>query len=184
VREHHEEPVRTPPARELNREAAREHEHREALARRHDDIEIDRRHGYYWSGYHSGMRIVGLPGGYLSLSLGGRPYYYYEGVYFQPGPTGYVVVNPPVGAIVPELPPGAETVVVSGTVYYYAGGAFYFAQPNGYAVVPPPLGVTVTTLPPGAVPVVINGNTYYSVDSVYYLPVMENGIIVYMTVRP
>ncbi len=151
---------------------------------RHFDTDIDRGRGYYWWGYHPGMVSRALPQGYVTFSVGNQPYYYYEGVYYEPGPSGYVVVTPPVGAVVSVLPPGVETLVANGTVYYYAGGAFYIQQPTGYAVVPPPLGVTVTTLPPGAVPVNINGNLYYTANSVYYMPVMQGGMTVYMTVRP
>jgi hypothetical protein len=82
------------------------------------------------------------------------------------------------------LPPGAEAVVVNGVAYYYAAGAFYAQQPSGFAVVPAPLGVTVTTLPPGAAPVTMNGLPYYTADQVYYMPVMQNGVTVYMTTRP
>jgi hypothetical protein len=95
-----------------------------------------------------------------------------------------VVVNPPVGAIVPQLPPGAEAIQVGPTVYYYAAGAFYVQQPQGFILVTPPLGITVGELPPGATQVIINGLVYYQAEGAYFQPVMQNGVTVYMTARP
>jgi hypothetical protein len=151
---------------------------------RHYDVDADRHRGYYWWGVHPGIVVGALPAGYLTFNFGGRPYYYYEGVYYQPGGSGYAVVAPPAGVIVPVLPPGAEAAVVNGAVFYYAGGVFYIQQPNGYAVVAPPLGATVSSLPPGAAPVTVRGMVYYLANNVYYLPVMQNGVTMYMTAQP
>lgn len=179
----HEAPVVVNRGREID--AARRAEiEREARDRRHLDIDEDRRHSYFWFGFHPGMFLHVLPPDYSQVYVGGVPYFYDQGVYYQSSPSGYVVVSPPVGAIVPALPPGAETVVAGSTVFYYAAGAFYLPQPQGYLVVAPPLGVTVTTLPPGAVPVVIRGAQYYQADGAYFLPVMEAGVTVYTTVQP
>jgi hypothetical protein len=174
-----------------NRSPARraEVEHREnerrVLERRHVDIEADRHHAFYWSGFYAGMAVGVLPPGYVQASVGATGYYYYDGVYFQPTTSGtYAVVAPPVGAIVPQLPSGAEAIAVGPTTYYYAGWAFYVQQPTGFAVMPAPLGVTVTMLPPGAAPVVIKGVLYYLANYVYYLPVMQGGVTVYVTAHP
>lgn len=114
----------------------------------------------------------------------GHPFFYFEGVYYDQGAAGYVIVAPPLGAVVSELPPGAETVVLGDTVYYYAGGAFYVQQPDGsFVVVAQPIGVTVTMLPPDAISVLINGIVHYQADSAYYLPVMQNGVTAYLTVH-
>ncbi|MGH7977538.1 MAG: DUF6515 family protein [Limisphaerales bacterium] len=151
--------------------------------RRRMDIDQDRRQSYFWSDYHKGMRIDRLPGGYRRIGLRGHFYFYFEGVFYDDESSGYVVIAPPVDAEIPELPPGAETVVVGDTIYYYAAGAFYVQQPDGgYVVVAPPMGVTVSLLPPDAVPVVINGTTYYQSDGTYYLPVMQNGVVAYLTI--
>jgi hypothetical protein len=112
-------------------------------------------------------------------------YYYYNGVYFRPTTEGtYMVVAPPLGAIVPELPEGAETFVIGSATYYYVGNAFYSPQPAGFAVVKAPLGVTVSGLPVGAVPAVINGAMYYLAGDTYFLPVMQAGVTVYVTAQP
>jgi Family of unknown function (DUF6515) len=158
------------------REEAREH--------RHFDFDEDRRHAYFWSGITAGAFFNALPTGYMPIYVGGNPYYYYQGAYYEPEASGYVAVTPPIGAVVPTLPPGAEPVVVGQTVYYYAGGAFYLQQPQGFAVVAPPLGVTVTSLPPGATPVYIRGGLYYQAGGAYFLPNMQGGVTVYTTVQP
>jgi hypothetical protein len=153
--------------------------------RRHVDIEADRHHAFYWSGFYAGMAVAVLPPGYMQVSVGATGYYYYDGVYYQPTTSGnYVVVAPPVGIIIPQLPSGVEPIAVGPTTYYYAGGAFYVQQPTGFAVMPAPLGVTVTTLPPGAAPSVVNGVLYYLANYIYYLPVMQGGVTVYVTANP
>jgi hypothetical protein len=151
--------------------------------RRRMDIDQDRSQSYFWSDYHKGMRVDRLPDGYRRFGVHGHDYFYYEGVYYDDEPSGYVVVDAPVDADIPDLPPGAETVEAGGTVYYYVDGAFYIQQADGsYVVVAPPIGVTVIELPSDAVQVVINGTIYYQADGTYYLPVMQNGVTAYLTI--
>ena len=161
-----------------------EHFGEEFRGNRYSDFDEDRRHGYFWSGIPYGGYYNVLPQGYLSIQVGGTPYYYYQGAYYEPESTGYVAVAPPVGAVVPAPPPGAEPVQVGPNVYYYAGGAFYVQQPQGFVVVAPPLGVTVGDFPPGATPVYIHGILYYQANGVYYLPSMQGGTTVYTTTQP
>lgn len=151
---------------------------------RHFDFDEDRQRGYFWAGIAPGMLFNALPSGYLPLTVGNNPYYYYGGAYYEQAPSGYVAVNPPIGAIVPAPPPGAEAISAGPNVYYYAGGAFYLQGPQGFTVVAPPLGVTVSVLPPGTAPVYIGATLYYQFDGAYFLPVMENGVVVYTTVQP
>ena len=147
------------------------------------DVDNERRQSYYWSDYHPGMRIDHLPDGYRHFGLRGHDYWFYGGVFYDGGPSGYMVVAPPLDATIPDLPPGVETVQdASGNVYYYAGGAFYIQTSDGYEVVAPPMGVTVTALPPDAVTVVINGGQYFQADGVFYQPVIQDGVTVYLTV--
>jgi hypothetical protein len=164
-------------AREPERNGVREWE----SARRRNDFDEDRRNSYQWSHFHRGMQVNVLPQGYFQLYAGGQPYYYYDGIYYQPQASGYVVAAPPIGAVVPAVPPGAETVLAGPNVYYYADGTFYVQQPNGFQVVSAPIGVTVSTLPPDATPVVVNGSTYYQSNGVNYMPVLQNGVTVYLT---
>jgi hypothetical protein len=171
--EHFVQPVPT----QINRARA------EQADRQRMDIAQERRQSYFWSDYHSGMRIDRLPDGYRRFRIHDHDYFYFEGVFYDYEPSGYVVIAPPVDAEIPELPPGAETVVVGDTIYYYAAGAFYLQQPDGgYVVVAPPMGATVSLLPPDAVEVIVNGITYYQADGIYYQPVIENGVTVYLTI--
>jgi len=149
------------------------------------DFDEDRRHAFHWWRFHPGLIVDVLPFGYVPIYFGGTPYYYYEGVFYEPAPSsGYIVVPPPVGVIVPTLPPGVEAIVAGGILCYYAAGTFYVPHPNGYQVIRAPLGVIVSSLPADAVPVTLNGRFYYQARGVYYLPVMQDGVTVYMTVQP
>ncbi len=159
--------------------------HEQAIReRRHLDLDEDRRHAFHWSHFRPGVIVDVLPFGYFPIYVGGATYYYYAGVFYEPTLSGYVVVTPPLGVVVPVLPPGAEAVVAGGVVYYYAAGVFYVQHPNGYRVVPAPLGVTVSSLSPDAVPVNVNGRLYYQARGVHFLPVMQDGVTVFITAQP
>ena len=173
-----------PERREVNERDRRPEFEHEFRTRRHFDFDEDRRHSYFWFGYNPGMVLGTLPPAYSEVYVSGNPYFYDQGVYFQPGPSGYVVVSPPLGAGVAALPPGAEPIQVGPTTYWYAGGAFYVQQPQGYVVVSPPPGITVSELPPGAQQVVLNGAIYYQADGAYFQPMMQDGVTVYTTVQP
>ncbi len=178
----HEAPIAREQGREFEagRRAEMERENRE---RRHLDIDEDRRHAFFWDRYHPGMILNVLPPDYAPVYVGSTPYYYDQGVFYQSTPSGYAVVTPPIGALVPALPPGAEAIPVGSIIYYYAGGAFYLPQPQGYLVVTPPPGISVTSLPADATPVVINGTQYYQADGAYFLPMFQGGVTVFTTVR-
>lgn len=100
---------------------------------RHVDIDIDRRRPGFGVGLVAGLvtgavigtAIASPPRGYSTVYRGSSPYAYYNGVYYQPAPSGYVVVAPPIGVIVPMLPPGASVAVVNGGAYYLFNGLYY-----------------------------------------------------------
>jgi hypothetical protein len=151
--------------------------------RRRMDVGDERRQSYFWSDYHRGMHINRLPDGYRRFRFHDRVFFYFQGVYYDNEPSGYVVVDAPVDADVPDLPPGAETLDVNGTLYYYADGVFYIQQADGsYVVVAAPIGATVSMLPPDAVAVAINGSVFYQSGGTYYMPVMQNGVTAYLVV--
>jgi len=162
---------------------------REVVPRRdivvHRDVEVDVHRPRFWHDFVFGRRLGVLPLGFLSLQIGGAPYFYCGGIYYQPVDGGYQEVYPPVGAAVPQPPEGAIEVVAGGQTYYYAGGAFYLQQPDGtYAIAPTPLGVVVPELPPGATQVSINGTVAYQFNGIYYEPIFVNGVTQYETVQP
>ena len=151
----------------------------------HRDVEVDVHRPRFWHDFAFGRRLAALPLGYFSLQLGGVPYYYYDGIYYQPAGGGYQEVYPPVGAAVPEPPDGSIEVDAGGLTYYYAGGAFYLVQADGtYAIAPTPIGVVVPELPPGAVQVSLNGGIAYQFNGIYYEPVFVNGVTQYETIMP
>jgi hypothetical protein len=108
-----------------------------------------------------------------------------DGIFYQQDPGGdYVVVQPPVGAIIPALPEGAVAIVVGPTTYYYLDGVFYVAQDGGYAVVNPPSGIVVPMLPEGADMLISGvGVVNYQFNGFNYQPSIQNGVTVY-TVNP
>lgn len=64
----------------------------------------------------------------------GRTQRYYtddDGVYYVKSNNNYIVVDPPVGAIVYELPYGFEVVTINGTKYYQVDDNFYELVYNG-----------------------------------------------------
>jgi hypothetical protein len=150
----------------------------------HHDVDVDFRHDRFWHRFHYGDRFNILPIGYVAIYVNGAPYYYDDGIYYQPADNGYQEVYPPVGADVPELPDGAVAIDAGGQTYYYAGGAFYLQADNGYNVAPTPIGVTVPELPPGAVEVVVSGGVAYQFNGIYYRPVFVDGVTQYMTFLP
>jgi len=47
------------------------------------------------TGLAVGAYVASLPPQYETVVIGGSPYYYADGYYYQTGPNGYVVVTPP-----------------------------------------------------------------------------------------
>jgi len=151
----------------------------------HRDVDVDIHRPHYWNRFAYGRHSRVLPFGFLTLSVGGLPFYYYNGIYYQPSGGEYIEVYPPMGAAVPEPPDGSVQVVAGGQVYYYAGGAFYVQRPDGtFAVAPPPMGVLVPELPPGAVQVSVGGQIAFQFNGIYYRPVFVNGVTQYQTFIP
>ena len=135
----------------------------------HRDVDVDFRRHRGWDDFAFGRRHPSLPIGCLTLQIGGVPYYYSDGIYYQPVGSDYQEVYPPVGAEIPAPPDGAIEIDAGGQAYYYAGGAFYLQQPDGtYAIAPTPLGVVVPELPPGAIQVSVNGGIAYQFNGIYY----------------
>lgn len=120
-----------------------------ALARPGD---WDRHGGPRWGGHHHEVVVHRLPPGYTSVLVAGLALLYAEGLFYRHTPAGYVVIQPPVGAVVPVLPPGYTTVVMNGIPYYYYGYTYYAPSPNGYVVVQPPVAAASVIAPPVITP--------------------------------
>ncbi len=97
-------------------------------------------HGRFYLAF--GSRVAVLPGGYRPFFWHGSPYYFWGGIWYAPGPGGFLVVRPPFGLVVNVLPPYYSTVWIGGLPYYYADNVYYSWDPaqNGYDVVAPPAG--------------------------------------------
>jgi hypothetical protein len=159
----------------------------------HGSINIDNDHNdHFWGGVAVGVAstlIVGAivkdppPNPQVIVVSGGPSVMYADGVYYQQGPSGYVVVPAPAGAAINDLPPGTETVSFNSVTYYYSGGVFYAKQGATFTVVNTPIGITVAALPPGATQTVVSGNAYFLFNGIHYKPVMQNGVTVYATVK-
>ncbi|MBG0859659.1 MAG: hypothetical protein IQL11_09165 [Bacteroidales bacterium] len=65
-----------------------------------------------------GIRVSYIPRECVSVMVKGRPFFYFEGIFYRHNPPGryYEVVAPPVGALVPQLPPSGVMVrIVNGS---------------------------------------------------------------------
>ncbi len=75
-----------------------------------------------------GFRVATIPE-YRLVKVHGVSYYYYYGTFYSfSAPTReYIVVAPPVGAIVESIPEGYEKIEINGNSYYVVGGVQYKA---------------------------------------------------------
>lgn len=75
-----------------------------------------------------GIRVAIIPAGFLTIMVRNLAYYYYGGAYYRldVAQNTYEVVDPPMGAIVPELPQyDVNAVVVNGKTYLEYDGILY-----------------------------------------------------------
>jgi uncharacterized protein YgiM (DUF1202 family) len=85
-----------------------------------------------------GEVFVNLPAGHRTVYVGRSRYFYGSGVFYRHGPSGYVVVRAPIGAVIAAPPASCRTVVVGGATYYDYNGDYYQNAPAGYVVVQSP----------------------------------------------
>jgi hypothetical protein len=105
-------------------------------------------HGGYYP--NRGYVVRDLPGGYRPYYWHGNHYYFAGGVWYAPGPAGFVVTGAPVGLAIATLPPVYTTVWLGGTPYYYADNVYYQwnAPQNSYVVADVPNGADQPGGPP------------------------------------
>lgn len=76
-------------------------------------------------------------GRYFDINYRGMNYFYHNGLFFRRGGHGFIIVAPPIGAIVPILPFGYISFTFGpGINYYCSDGVYYRHVPEGYVVVP------------------------------------------------
>lgn len=76
------------------------------------------------------IRVSVIPDNYFAFRIGSLAYYYAAGAYYNYDPVTltYEAVEPPMGAVVPELPDyDVNTVVVNGKTYLEYDGVLYKA---------------------------------------------------------
>jgi hypothetical protein len=97
-------------------------------------------HGHFYPPH--GAVVHELPPGYHPYWHHGSQLYFAGGVWYAPGPHGFIVTRPPAGLIIRVLPPFYTTVWIGGVPYYYANEVYYRWDPeaSGYEVVDPPAG--------------------------------------------
>ncbi len=153
----------------------RRDEHR----RGHDrHMVFDNRHGHGHYYPEPGFMISVLPVNAITIGYGRDRYFFQGGVWYRPGPRGYMVIRAPIGIGLPVLPPDYSTVWVDGVAYYYANNVYYAGNPGSYVVVAPPTHYVERpdagqSAPPGApasVPQPAPGTWYYCEASKAYYP--------------
>lgn len=94
-----------------------------------------------------GHHVKALPRGHQAVKVGPRHYRFHKGVFYRPGPGGFVVVGAPIGARIHALPEAAVMVAIVGAIAYWTyAGAYYQKVSDGYMVVTRP----VTPITPDA----------------------------------
>lgn len=146
-----------------------------------------------------GFRINALPFGYYPFSYGSNYYYYHNNTFYRRNDDrNYEVVDPPIGAKLPQLPRDARSVTIDGIRYYELGGTYYQETYNGnnevlFEVVGvngrlstnqnnynrsnsnPTEGDIVDSLPEHCRAITVNGQTLYvSLDNIYYQKETDN----------
>jgi len=101
---------------------------------------IDRRHGNDHAYPDRGAVVRDLPPGAAEVNYAGISYRFVGGIWYQREGPAYLVVEPPIGVIVPQLPAFATHFDSDGKPYLYANDVFYRPRPDlgGYEVVNDP----------------------------------------------
>ncbi|WP_024750187.1 DUF6515 family protein [Crocosphaera subtropica] len=87
------------------------------------------------AGVAIGATVDSPPPYYSTVYVDNTPYIYSDGVYLQPQGNSYVVVAPPVDAVVSYLPDGCTSTQMNGTQYFDCSGIYYqMVYQNGTTV--------------------------------------------------
>src|ERR1700716_3824960 len=100
----------------------------------------DTRHGHDHVYPDRGSIVRDLPRGSFVVNYAGLSYRFHDGVWFEPRGPAFMVVEPPIGVMVPTLPSFATPVAHGAEAYLYANGIFYEPRPElgGYEVINDP----------------------------------------------
>ena len=124
---------------------------------------------------HWGHAYKAVPKGFYVYPYHGVKYHYYNGIYYKPVGTKYVIVRPPAGIRVRTLPTSTVHFVINGRNYFYYYGTYYVKSTNDeFISVAPPVGAQVDALPDGYRKVIIDDQVYYEFEGTYYKAFMYN----------
>ncbi len=82
-----------------------------------------------WAGFATGL-VVGAaiatpPPYYNTIYVGSTTYIYSDGIFLEPSDNSYIVVRPPVGAVVTYLPEGCSMIQINNLAYYNCSDIYY-----------------------------------------------------------
>ena len=85
--------------------------------------------------------IDNLPQGFITITVGYDSYYYANGFFYQKimRDQKYVMVPPPIGAVVITIPQGYDLMLINGASYYEYKDVYYKRVLEGYRVTYPPV---------------------------------------------
>jgi len=86
-----------------------------------------------------GHHVKTLPHGHRAVKVGSRHYHFLDGIFYRPGPGGFVVVAAPIDARVHALPAAAVMVTIGAIAYWTYAGVYYQKVSDGYMVVARPV---------------------------------------------
>jgi len=113
--------------------------------------------------YRPGKRVRVLPTRYYRTYVDQRPYYYYQGVFYEPNPYGYIVVGAPIGARVDRLPYGYASFGLGSRRYYHVNSTYYIYDDRDRDYI-------VVEKPAGAEPALIRSTEVASAAELYVYP--------------
>lgn len=96
----------------------------------------DYSYGGIFRGGHKYRKVRVLPSGHITVVVKRNRYYYHRGMFFRKSRAGFIIVAPPIGAIVPVLPAEHVILVFGGIPYYCFDSVYYRECPSGYLIVP------------------------------------------------
>ena len=107
-------------------------------SRRHGHRVFETHRHYSYPPHPYGNISFRLPRGFISITVGGEAYHYYDGVYYRASHHGYVVTPPPFGACIKRLPRGYTKIYIDRRPYYKYNEIYYARSPDGYVVIERP----------------------------------------------
>jgi hypothetical protein len=84
--------------------------------------------------------IPRLPSGHQPVWVGHNQYFYHhrDGAFYRRGPSGFISIRAPFGAIVFNIPIGSRAIMSGGMTYYVYDDVYYRRAGTQYVVVEPP----------------------------------------------